>query len=141
MTRARTRRAFPSGSTRGRRYMDFFCPRNGGIRVGYASPAAVRHLSARQRHGLEGRVVLILTANAHYAIHGVHAGSRLAVAERRLHLRRRFNVGLNTWYLGNAGRARTVLKVRHGFVEEVGLANDLLTTARPAAARFLRGFQ
>lgn len=141
MTRARTRRAFPGVSTRGRRYVDFFCPRNGGIRVGYASPAVVRRAAPHRRRGLLGRVVLILTANAHYAVHGVRAGSRLALAKRRLTLARSFEVGLNTWYLGPAGPARTVLKVRHGIVEEVGLANATLTARRHAAARFLRSFQ
>ena len=124
MTRARARRAFPKVSTRGRRNMDFFCPTNGFIRVGY---------------GRHGQVVLALTGNAHFALHGVRPGARLAVARRRLHLTR-FHVGLNYWYLAPDGLVRAVLKVRGGRVREVGIAAKGLTTPRRQAARFLRSF-
>ncbi len=139
MTRTRARRAFPRVSTRARRYMDFFCPTNGGIRVGYASPGLLRGLPARERPGLRGRAVLILTANAHYAIRAVRSGSRLSFARRRLHLKT-FHVGRNFWYLAPDGPATAVLKVRRGRVQEVGIANRPLTTARRPAARFLRTF-
>ena len=87
MTRARARRAFPKVSTRGRRNMDFFCPTNGFIRVGY---------------GRQGRVVLALTGNVHFTIRGVRHGTRLSVARRRLRLTR-FHVGRNYWYLAPDG--------------------------------------
>jgi hypothetical protein len=119
--------------------MDFFCPTNGGIRVGYASPALLRGLSSHQRRQLRGRVVLILTANAHFTIHGIRSGSRLTVARRRLHLTM-FHVGRNYWYLAPDGPSRAVLKVRGGRVQEVGIANRNLTGLRRPASRFLRSF-
>jgi ABC-2 type transport system ATP-binding protein len=139
MTRQRTRRAFARSSTRGRRFMDFFCPTNGGIRVGYAAPGLLRGLPSQQRRKLRARVVLVLTANAHFSIRGIRPGSRLAGARRRLHVTM-FHVGRNYWYLAPDGPSRAVLKVRHGKVQEVGIANRELTTPRRSAARFLRSF-
>ena len=55
MTRARARSRFSSFSQRGRRYMDFFCPAHGGIRVGYASPTLLRTLSRSEQRSLRGR--------------------------------------------------------------------------------------
>ena len=45
------------------------------------------------------------------------------------------------WYLASAGRERGVLKVQHGRVREVGIADTRLTASRAAAARFLRSFR
>lgn len=140
MTRARTRRPFAKVSTRGRRYMDFFCPTHGGIRVGYASPGLARLLPRKQRSATRGRAVLVLTANAHYALRGVRAGSRLTSAPSRLKLGRPFRVGLNRWYLVADGPVRGVLKVRHGQIGEIGIASRSLTGSRTSAARFLRSF-
>jgi hypothetical protein len=140
-TRARTRRAFARFSARGHRYMDFFCLAGGsGIRVGYASPKLVRHLGAAARRRVAGRAVLALTANRHYALHGVRPGSSLARARRALRLGRPFHVGRNTWYLVSRGAASGVLKVRGGRVREVGLADRRLTAGRVVAGRFLRSF-
>ena len=131
MTRARTRRQFSRGSTRGRRDMDFFCPARRGIRVGYASPTLTRHLSAAQRRRVAGRAVLILSANRHYALHGVRPGTRLAKVRRRLHVGRAFHVGLNYWYVVANGPSHGVLKVRHGVIQEVGIAELRLTRGEP----------
>ena len=139
MTRARARKAFPRVSTRGRPNMDFFCPTNGYIRVGYASAGLLRGHSARQRRTLSGRVVLAVTGNGHFAAHGIRHGTPLAVARRRLHLTR-YGVGLNDWYTAPDGRVRAVLKVRRGTVQEIGIANPSLTGSRRATARFLGGF-
>jgi hypothetical protein len=49
-------------------------------------------------------------------------------------------VGLNTWYLAPGTDSRGVLKVRHGVIEEVGIANRRLTASRVAARRFLKSF-
>jgi ABC-2 type transport system ATP-binding protein len=139
MTRAHTRSLFQRVSLRGRRYMDFFCPSHGGIRVGYATPALLAKLSRHERGQVRGRVVMVLTANRHYALRGVRPGVRLAAARRRLRLDRGFQIGLNRWYLAPAGRAQGVLKVRHGQVQEVGIANSALT-GRRLARRFLSSF-
>lgn len=99
MTRARARSRFARFSLRGRRYMDFFCPSRGGIRVGYPSPALLRSLSYQQQQRVRGRAVLVLTANRHYALRGVRPGARLATVARRLRVVQPFRVGLNWWYL------------------------------------------
>jgi hypothetical protein len=57
-----------------------------------------------------------------------------------LNVGRRFQIGLNSWYLAPAGPSRGVLKVRHGQIEEIGLADKRLTTSRAASRRFLARF-
>ncbi len=140
LTRARVRRAFRRSSNRGRRYMDFFCLTPNGIRAGYPAPKLLRALSPAERRRVQGRVVLVLTANPHYALRGVRPGARLEAVARRLRIGARFQIGLNTWYLAPNGPSHGVLKVRHGVIEEVGVANRQLTSHRRAARRFLASF-
>lgn len=143
MKRSPARKLFVHWSTRSRHDdMDFYfvCPK--GIRAGYPSAKLLRSLSVRQRRAVRGRVVLLLTANRHYALHGVHQGARLRRVARRLHVGRPFEIGLNTWYLVGNGTSRGVLKVRHGVILEIGIANKQLTAAgRPAILRFLEAFR
>lgn len=61
-------------------------------------------------------------------------GTRLAVAQRRLHLTR-YRVGLNDWYVAPDRRVRAVLKVHRGAVQEVGVANPSLTASRRPVAQ------
>jgi hypothetical protein len=140
MTRAGVRLRFASFSTRGYRYMDFFCPARRGIRVGYPSPRLLGRLSARERSRLRGRAVLILTANFKYRLRGVRPGVRLASVARKLSVGEGFHVGLNWWYLTPNGPSRGVLKVRHGVIEEIGIADLRLTDTRGAARRFFTSF-
>jgi putative CocE/NonD family hydrolase len=140
MTRKHVRGLFRRFSTRGRRYMDFFCPARNGIRVGYPSPKLLRTLSRVERHRIKGRAVLALTSNPHYALRGVHPGAGLAMVARRLHVGQGFHIGLNWWYLTPNGRSRGVLKVRQGVIEEIGIADKQLTNHRPAQWRFLTSF-
>lgn len=120
--------------------MDFFCTTANGIRTGYASPALLRSLSRAQRRRVQGRVILALTANPYYALRGVRQGTRLAAVARRLRVGPGFQVGLNRWYLTPDGSSRGVLKVRHGIIEEIGVADRRLTANRRAARRFLARF-
>jgi hypothetical protein len=140
MTRAQARRRFSRGSTRGRRDMDFFCPARRGIRVGYASKSLLRPLSGAQRRRFNGRVVLVLTANRHYALRGVRPDTRLSKVAKKLHAGRAFSVGRNRWYLVRDGSGRGVLKVQHGVIQEVGIAGASLVPNRAAARRFFRSF-
>ncbi len=140
MTRATARSRFLRSSTRGRRFMDFFCSTSNGIRAGYPSPALLRTLSRAERRRVQGRVILALTADRYYALRGVRPGARLARVSRRLRLGPGFTIGLNRWYLTANGSSRGVLKVRHGIVEEIGIVNRQLTSSRRAARRFLTGF-
>jgi hypothetical protein len=139
MSRARVRRAFVASSSRGHRFMEFFCLTPSGIRVGFPSPRLLRRLPQRTRSELRGRVVLALSANRHYALGGIRPGTPLTRARRRLRLSRPFHVGPNTWYL-SSGRTRGVLEVRHGVVEEVGIALSRLTRTPGQDGVFLRSF-
>lgn len=140
MTRAGVHRTFARNATRRRRYLEFFCLVPSGIRVGYASPKLLRPLSPSRRRRLTGRVVEILTANRHFALRGVRVRMRIGPAARRLKLGRPYHVGLNYWYLVPNGASRGVLKVRHGRVQEIGIADRRLTQTRGASRIFLRSF-
>jgi hypothetical protein len=140
MTRAHARSLFTSSGARGRRYMDFFCLTPSGIRAGYASPKLLGTVPADRRGKLRHRVVLVLTANPYYALHGIRAGARLKTAARRIQLTGPFRVGGNDWYLSANGSSRGVLEVRHGVIEEIGIASRQLTSSRRLANRFLRSF-
>lgn len=140
MTRAQARRAMVRSSDRGRRYEDFFCLTPTGIRVGYASPKLLRTLPPNVRRRVRGRVVWASTANRFYSLRGIRPGMRLSLARRRLALGRGFHVGRNWWYFGPSGSARGLLKVRHGIVEEVGIADTALTRGRRAQRTFITSF-
>lgn len=140
MTRSQARRRLKRFSTRGQRYEDFFCLRPTGIRVGYASPKLLRSLPPSERRGLVGRMVEILTSNRRYAIRGVRPATRLGSLARRLHTGAPYTVGLNTWYLFSAGSSRGVFKVRHGVIEEIGIADLGPTRTHRLTRAFLRSF-
>jgi hypothetical protein len=141
MTRTRARHLYPRWSTRGRRYTDFYCVTPIGIRAGYPTPGMLRHLSRKARRHQQGRIVLILTANHHYALHGVRPGTRLKKVARRLHVSRRIRIGLNDWYVTPNGSSHGVLKVRHGVIQEVGIASKEMTRNLRAARQFLRSLR
>ena len=140
MSAARARRAFVSSSARGRRSMVFYCLSPNGIRAGFPSPRLLRLLPRAQRRSTRGTVVLALTANRHFALHGVRPGTRLRAVARRLRTGSPFLVGRNRWYLTPGQRARGVLKVRNGVIEEIGIAQARFARTRAAARTFLRGF-
>jgi hypothetical protein len=140
MTRRAVRRAFTRSTTRGRRYQDYFCLRPSGIRVEYPSVGLLRSLPTAQRGRLSGRVVVALTADRRYVLRGVRPGTRLRTVAKRLKVGRAYHVGLNFWYLPPDGRVSGVLKVRHGRIEEVGIADRRFTRSREVARRFLRSF-
>ncbi len=139
-TRKQAKHAYKHSSDRATRYQDFFCLTPIGIRAGYASPKLLASLPARQRSGLQGRVMWISTASAFYAIDGVRPGATIAAAGASLKLGKVFHIGANAWYLAPAGRATAVLKVRAGIVQEIGIANKRLTKTRSAQRTFLTSF-
>jgi len=140
MTRGQAHLLFPQSTTRGRHYMVFYCLAPKGIRAGYPSPKLLRALSPAERRRVAGRAVLLLSAYKRYVLRGVKPGTTVASAARRLGLGRPFHVGLNWWYLVGDGQSRGVLKVRHGVIEEVGIANAALTSGRHATWSFLTSF-
>jgi hypothetical protein len=122
--------------------MDFYCLSTGsGIRAGFPLPKLLRTLSARERSRVRGRVILLLTTNRHYALRGVRPGTRLAAVTSRLHVGKGYKVGLNTWYITPGKAANGVLEVRHGTIQEIGIANQRLTSSRAAALRFFTSFR
>ena len=132
MTRAAARQAYKRSSNRGKRYEEFFCLSPIGVRVGYGS----RSLSRRQRN----RVIWASTSSAYYAVDGIRVGATIVAAGRALKLTRPFKVGANTWYLGPNGASNAIFKVRHGLIEEIGIADRSLTRNTKADRIFLRSF-
>jgi CSLREA domain-containing protein len=126
-TRAATRKLFRRFMERGRRNMDFFCLSGTleGMRVGY----------------LGGRAALVLTSNHRYHVGSVRPGDSLAKAERTLTILTHFRVGLNHWYFTTGTGSDGVLKVRHGEVEEVGIALRSRTQTRATAYPFITSFR
>jgi hypothetical protein len=84
--------------------------------------------------------VLALTANAFYALHGVRPGATLAAAHQALGTGAPFHVGLNYWYTAHNGSTTAVLKVRHGIVQEIGIADAALTHGRRSQRAFIKSF-
>jgi hypothetical protein len=84
--------------------------------------------------------MLALTANPFYALHGVKPGARLASATLRLKLGKVIKLGRNDWYVIPGATSNGVLKVRHGIIQEVGIATKALTAIRAAQAHLLSSF-
>ncbi len=138
MTRAQVRREFFHISTHRRRYMDYFCSSH-SIRVGYPSGRLLRSVPRHDRARLSGRAVLALTSSLHYALRGIRRGERVSRI-RHVSLSQRFRVGVNQWYVIANGSSHGILKVRFGVVQEIGVADRLLTRNRSADHLFLRAF-
>ena len=140
MTPTLARHAYRRSSRRGKRYEEFFCLTPIGVRVGYGSPALLKPLSPGLRKRVRGRVVWASTASAYYSVHGIRAGATVAAAAKALKLGRPFHIGLNFWYLAPNGSSTSVLKVRHGIVQEIGIGDKRLTRGHKAQLSFLRSF-
>jgi hypothetical protein len=137
-TRKHARRMLPRFGARNY-YTDNFCLAPGfGIRVGYASVRLLGPVAKHRR--ITGRIVLALTANRFYSVAGVRPGMRSATAARQLRLGKVIHLGPNYWYVIAANGANDLLKIRHGVVQEVGIANKRLTADRAAQLRLLINF-
>jgi sulfoquinovosidase len=139
-TRRTARRILGHYTTRHRRYMDFFCRAGNGIRAGYPSNKLLRTLTPKHARQVRGRVVLLLTANHHYALNGIRPGTHLRAVERRVRRAHRYRVGRNVWYLLPGRTSTGILKAGRGTVEEVGTADRGLTATPASARRFLTSF-
>lgn len=102
---------------------DFCVQGHPGIRVAVPSVRLMRSLPRPARRQVSGRVIIALTANPYYSLRGIRPGVRVAKVARSLHLGRPYHVGLNTWYVIPDGAADGLLKVRHGRILEVGIAD------------------
>ena len=88
-----------------------------------------------------GGFALLLTANPYYNLQGITPGMTIASVSARLHVSRMFAIGLNDWYVARGSKSNDVFKVRHGIIQEVGIADkeDTSTTAKQKA--FLSSFR
>ena len=140
MTRSRARFLYRRHSNRGKQYEDFFCLTPIGVRVGYASPKLLRHLSRREQAKLNGTVVWSSTSDPYYSLDGIRAGESIATASRVLDTEPPFHIGRNYWYLARKPGYTAALKVRRGVVEELGIATNALTKTRKAQSVLMHSF-
>ena len=140
LTRGRARQMLPRFSVRSYHTDDFCLSSGQGIRVGYASAKLLGSMPQARLAKVDGKIVLALTANPYYNLNDVTPGTRLATATHRLKLGKVIQLGLNGWYVIPGASSNGVLKVRHGIIQEVGIANKQLTTGRAAQLQLLRHF-
>ncbi len=86
-------------------------------------------------------MIIALTSDRFYALRGIRPQTKLSRAIRRLHPSYHFRIGRNVWYVIRGRGPSGVLKVRHGVVQEVGIADRRLTGSRRTADRFLTSFK
>jgi hypothetical protein len=140
MTREQAQHVYRHSSNHGDRQQDFFCLTPIGIRVGYPSTKVLSTLTAAARAQLRSRVVWASTSNPYFALEGIRPGARIATVLKRLAFGAPIPIGVNHWYLAPFGPATAVLKVRHGVVQEVGIAERRLTKTRAAQTILMGSF-
>jgi uncharacterized repeat protein (TIGR01451 family) len=141
MTRSLARHTLKRTGTAGAGFDNFCLYAGFGIRVAYPSTKLLREVRGALAKRVAGRIVIALTANPFYTLRGIAAGATVTAAIRAWHLGKPFVIGLNDWYVGPAGAEDIVLKVRHGVVQEIGLADRRLTGTRVADKRLLSSFR
>jgi hypothetical protein len=105
---------------------DDFCLFGGwGIRGGYRAT----------------KLVLLLTANPFYKLDGITPGLTIASVRKRVKIGKAIVIGLNDWYVAPGTGSNDVFKVRHGVVQEIGIATKAQTATPAAQERFLAGFR
>ena len=140
MTRAGARHAFAHSSVKHRGYTDAFCLTPSGVTVGYAPSRLVSVLPGDVAKSTSGRVVLVTTANAFYAVHGIRPGMTFAAAAHKLRLRSPIRTGGNTWYVVPNGVASAVVEVHRGTVDQIGIADSRLTEGQSERSRLVKSF-
>jgi hypothetical protein len=137
ITRAHARKMLPRFVMTTNQFDNFCLSAGWGIRAAYASTKLLASLPAAQRAQIRGRIVILLTANPFYALHGVRPGMHIATAAKKLGLQTALHIGLNYWYIAPGSASHGVLKVRDGIIQEIGIADKNPTDGRRAQARFL----
>jgi hypothetical protein len=107
-----------------------YCLTGGAIRVTYPAATLDHHLTSGERRAVAGRVIVALTDNVQYTIHGVRVRMSVRAARTRLDLGRGIVVGKNTWYIVQDHRATWILKVQHGVIHEIGITQRPLANTR-----------
>jgi hypothetical protein len=118
---------------RTRNGFEHYCIAGGRVRVAYSS-----HALAHARHVRAGRVVIALTGNHHYAIHGVRSGTTVNTARQRLHLGRAIVIGKNAWYFAPGKKATRIVKAQHGTIREIGVTSRAAAHTRAQERYLLR---
>lgn len=107
---------------------DNFCLTPGlGIRVHFATNKLLSLITKSGRASITDKILIALTANTHYQVNGVRHGTPVKDAIKKLGLGPVTLIGRNSWYLAPDGPADVIVKVRVGEVQEIGLANKLLS--------------
>jgi hypothetical protein len=110
-----------------------YCVAGGIIRVAYSSRKV-----AHADHVRRGRVVIALTSNHHYAVHGVRSGTTVKAARARLRLGRPLQIGKNAWYFIPQKHDTLVVKAQKGVVREIGVASRSSARTRMQGLYLLR---
>jgi len=140
MTRRQARAAYRHSSKRVERDEDFFCLTPSGVTVGYGAPALLRGLSPGVRTRLRGRVTWVSTSSAYFAVLGIRVGATATAATARLQVASVVHLGSDDWYLARAGASTAVLRVKHGVVDEIGIAERQLTRGRASDRELVMSF-
>ena len=70
------------------------------------------------------KFVLLLTANPYYKLSGASVG--LPITAVKLKVGKAIVIGLNDWYVAPGSSSNWVFKVRHGIIQEIGIALESL---------------
>ncbi len=135
MTLKQAERILPRFVKIGFGYTNFCLYAGFGIRVALPSSLLLSELPAVQRNRVNRRIIIALTANKFYALDGIVPGELITKVPRKLHLEKPFQGGANTWYFVPGKLATGVLKVRHGLIYEIGIADKALTSGSRASQR------
>jgi endoglycosylceramidase len=136
MSRRRAQRAYPRFTHR--RLSDRVCLSQAALTAGYPSSALLRKRGRRQRQRLRGRVIVLTTANHHYALHGVRAGDRFHRVRRKLGRLMQIRIGHVRWYATRRGRVSGLVQVRGGLVRQIGLVDRRFARTKAALKRLVR---
>jgi hypothetical protein len=119
-------------------HTDNFCLEGGwGIRAGYASAQLLGKLPGDPH---ASGMILLLTANPYYRLHGVTPGMPVAAAADRLKLGTVIHLGRNWWYVIKGADVNWVLKTRHSVIQEIGITSKRLTATGLEQVRLLAHF-
>ena len=119
---------------------DLFCLTPSGVEVDYPSAALLTGDSKKQRAKLDGHVIWLETANAHYAIDGIYPGATLAAAQRALPHGALADAAGSEWYLARHGAVTAVIEAGGGIVQQVGIASKQFTGGAKSDKAFLKAF-
>jgi hypothetical protein len=119
---------------------DLFCLTPSGVKAGYPSAALLRGDSKKERAKLDGHVIWLETANAHYAVDGIYPGATLAAAQRALPRGALANAAGSEWYLVRDGAVTAVIEAGGGIVQQVGIASKQFTGGAKSDKAFLKAF-